>query len=43
MEFGRVKNLINGGEWVGSNSKEIVEVRNPALDEVIAEVPMFNS
>ena len=39
MEFGRVKNLING-EWVDSNSKEIVEVRNPALDEVIAEVPM---
>ena len=39
MEFGRVKNLING-EWVDSNSKEILEVRNPALDEVIAEVPM---
>ena len=32
MGSGRVKNLING-EWVDSNSKEIVEVRNPALDE----------
>ena len=37
MEFGRGRNLING-EWVNSNSKEILEVRNPALDEVIAEV-----
>ena len=39
MGFGRVKNLING-EWVDSNSKEILEVRNPALGEVIAEAPM---
>ena len=39
MEFGRVKNFI-GIEWVNSESTEILQVRNPALDEVIGEVPM---
>ncbi len=39
MEFGRVKNFING-EWKESESKDNWEVRNPALDEVIGEVPM---
>ena len=42
MGSGRVKSLIYG-EWVGFNSKEILEVLNPALDEVIAEVPMVHS
>jgi len=39
MEIERLRNSING-EWVESRSKEILEVRNPAMDEVIAEVPM---
>lgn len=39
MEFGRLKNFING-EWIDSDSKDILQVRNPALDEVLAEVPM---
>lgn len=39
MEFGRLKNFING-EWVDSQSKEVQEVRNPALEQVIGEVPM---
>jgi malonate-semialdehyde dehydrogenase (acetylating)/methylmalonate-semialdehyde dehydrogenase len=39
VEFGKLRNLING-EWRESQSKEILEVRNPALDQVIAEVPM---
>jgi malonate-semialdehyde dehydrogenase (acetylating)/methylmalonate-semialdehyde dehydrogenase len=39
MEVERLRNFING-EWVESRSKEILEVRNPALDEVIAGVPM---
>jgi len=39
MEFGRLQNFING-EWKTSQSKEIWEIRNPALDEVIGEVPM---
>lgn len=39
MEFGRLRNFING-EWEESQSKESWEVRNPALDEVIAEVPL---
>ncbi|MBW2061416.1 MAG: CoA-acylating methylmalonate-semialdehyde dehydrogenase [Deltaproteobacteria bacterium] len=39
MEFGRLANFI-GGEWKESQSKEIWEVKNPALDEVVAEVPM---
>ena len=39
MEFGRLKNLIHG-EWKDSQSKEIWEIKNPALDDVIGEVPM---
>ncbi len=39
MEFGRLKNFVDG-EWVDSASTEIYQVKNPALDEVIAEVPM---
>jgi len=39
VEFGRLKNLING-EWKDSQSDDIWEIRNPALDEVIGEVPM---
>lgn len=39
MEFGRLQNFING-EWRTSQSKEIWEIRNPALDEIIGEVPM---
>jgi malonate-semialdehyde dehydrogenase (acetylating)/methylmalonate-semialdehyde dehydrogenase len=39
MEFGRMRNLING-EWEDSVSSEVMPIRNPALDEVIGEVPM---
>ena len=39
MEFGRVKNLING-KWEDSKSEEISEIRNPAFDKIIGEVPM---
>lgn len=39
MEFGRVKNFIDG-EWTDSDAKETWQVRNPALDIVIGEVPM---
>ncbi len=39
MEFGRVKNFIDG-EWVESEAKETWQIRNPALDIVIGEVPM---
>ena len=39
MEFGRMKNFIDG-EWKDSQSQKVWEVRNPALNEVIAEVPM---
>jgi len=39
MEFGRVKNLIDG-EWKESEAKETWQIRNPALDMVIGEVPM---
>lgn len=39
MEFGKLNNFING-EWRESHSQEVLEVRNPALDQVIAEVPM---
>jgi len=37
-----IKNLMNyiDGEWVESQSKELLEVRNPATDEVIAHVPL---
>lgn len=39
MEFGRLRNFVNG-EWKDSQSKETWAVKNPALDTVIAEVPM---
>ena len=39
MEFGRVKNFIDG-EWMESEAKETWQIRNPALDIVIGEVPM---
>ncbi|MCK4693175.1 MAG: CoA-acylating methylmalonate-semialdehyde dehydrogenase [Anaerolineales bacterium] len=37
-----IKNLKNyiDGEWVESQSKELLEVRNPATGEVIAHVPL---
>ncbi|MFH1488887.1 MAG: aldehyde dehydrogenase family protein, partial [Pseudomonadota bacterium] len=39
MEFGRLKNFIDG-EWKDSGSSETQEIRNPALDQVIGEVPL---
>ncbi|MEW6716902.1 MAG: CoA-acylating methylmalonate-semialdehyde dehydrogenase [Chloroflexota bacterium] len=39
MEFGILRNYI-GGEWIASKSKEILDVRNPAINEVIARVPL---
>jgi len=39
MEFGRVKNFIDG-EWKESEAKETRQIRNPALDIAIGEVPM---
>ena len=34
----KLKNYING-RWMGSKTKDYVEIKNPATDEVIAEVP----
>ena len=39
MEFGRVKNYING-EWSESKSTDIMTNINPATGEPISEVPM---
>ena len=39
MEFGRLKNFIDG-QWEESESERILQVKNPALDTAIAEVPM---
>lgn len=39
MEFGRLRNYI-GGEWVESHAERVLDVRNPATDEVIAQVPL---
>lgn len=39
MEFGRLKNFI-GGEWTESQSSSLSQVKNPALNEVIGEVPL---
>ena len=39
MGIKHLKNYIDG-EWVESQSKELLEVRNPATDEVIAHVPL---
>jgi malonate-semialdehyde dehydrogenase (acetylating)/methylmalonate-semialdehyde dehydrogenase len=34
-----IKNYI-GGRWVASESEETLDVRNPATDEIMAEVPL---
>ncbi|MCX7681182.1 MAG: CoA-acylating methylmalonate-semialdehyde dehydrogenase [Anaerolineae bacterium] len=39
MKYGTLKNYI-GGEWVASTSSELLDVHNPATDEVIARVPL---
>jgi malonate-semialdehyde dehydrogenase (acetylating)/methylmalonate-semialdehyde dehydrogenase len=39
MHYGILKNYI-GGEWVASTSGELLDVHNPATDEVIARVPL---
>jgi malonate-semialdehyde dehydrogenase (acetylating)/methylmalonate-semialdehyde dehydrogenase len=39
MSFGTLRNYV-GGKWVGSKSSQTLEVRNPATDEVLAQVPM---
>ncbi len=39
MEFEKLKNYING-QWVESESNEILDVINPATTEKIAEVPL---
>ncbi len=35
----RLKNFING-EFVDSNAKEIFELRSPATNELISEIPL---
>ena len=37
----KLQNYING-QWVGSNSKDLIAVTNPANQEVLAEVPVGN-
>lgn len=37
--YGKMKNYVNG-EWVDSNSSKVLDVRNPATTEVIAQVPL---
>jgi len=39
MEIKNLKNYISS-EWVESKSKELLDVRNPATDEVMARVPL---
>jgi malonate-semialdehyde dehydrogenase (acetylating)/methylmalonate-semialdehyde dehydrogenase len=39
MAVKKLKNYI-GGEWVASESERWLDVHNPALDEVIAQVPL---
>ena len=39
LNYGTLKNYVDG-EWVASNSSETMDVVNPALDEVIAKVPL---
>jgi len=39
MEIKNLKNYI-ANEWVESKSKELLDVRNPATDEVMARVPL---
>ena len=38
MEFGIIRNFING-KWEESKSREVHKIKNPALNEVIAELP----
>ncbi len=37
--YGKLKNYVDG-EWVDSSASKSLDVVNPALDEVIAEVPL---
>ena len=39
MEIGVLKNYADG-MWVESKTKELLDVHNPATDELIARVPM---
>ncbi len=39
MEYGTLKNYVNG-EWVPSQSGDLLEVRNPATGELVARVPL---
>jgi malonate-semialdehyde dehydrogenase (acetylating)/methylmalonate-semialdehyde dehydrogenase len=39
MEFGILKNYIDG-EWIASESGDLLEVTNPATAEVVAQVPL---
>ncbi len=39
MEYGKLKNYIDG-EWLASQSDEVLDVGNPATGEVIAQVPL---
>ena len=39
MEIKKIKNYING-EWVVSESKELLDVMNPATDKPLAKVPL---
>ena len=37
--YGRLRNLING-EWVEADTREWLDVENPATTEIIAQVPI---
>ena len=39
MEYGTLRNYVDG-EWVASQSSEMLDVHNPATGEVIANVPL---
>ncbi|UCF79040.1 MAG: CoA-acylating methylmalonate-semialdehyde dehydrogenase [Candidatus Eiseniibacteriota bacterium] len=39
MSFGTLRNYV-GGKWVSSKSTQFLDVRNPATDEVLAQVPL---
>ena len=42
MEYGILRNYIDG-EWVASQSSDLLDVHNPATGEVIAKVPLSTS
>ena len=42
VEYMDYKKLYINGEWVDSNSKEFIEVENPATREIIGRVPRAN-